>query len=217
MMMVKYKHLELKFNMAITSIKTGSSFTNLKKYDSFLAGNPAFGANSYESIATYTIGSDTASVTFSSIPSTYANLQIRFTARKNGTQNDSVGMGMQFNGDDTSSYNSHYLQGDGTSATGYSSGASMTTIGNIYFAGGGMTANTFGPGVIDILDYANTNKYKATRQLSGISSNATVADRDYLLYGSGLWRSTSAITSITLTGNSFAQYSHFALYGIKGV
>ena len=93
----------------------------------------------------------------------------------------------------------------------------MTTIGNIYFAGGGMTANTFGAGVIDILDYAKTNKYKATRQLSGISSNATVGDRDYLLYGSGLWRSTSAITSITLTGNSFVQYSHFALYGIKGV
>jgi hypothetical protein len=35
---------------------------------------------------------------------------------------------------------------------------------------------------------------------------------------SSLWMSTSAITSIKLypnTGN-WAQYSHFALYGIKG-
>jgi predicted patatin/cPLA2 family phospholipase len=83
-------------------------------------------------------------------------------------------------------------------------------------AGGGMTASTFGAGVIDILDYADTNKFKTTRTLNGVSSNASSAI-DYIFLVSGLWRSTSAITSITLTGNNFAQYSHFALYGIKGV
>ena len=46
--------------MAITSIKTGSSFTNLIKYNDFLAGNTAYNPippNSYESIATVTVGS----------------------------------------------------------------------------------------------------------------------------------------------------------------
>ena len=155
-----------------------------------------------------------ANITFSSIPSTYKHLQIRGIARKNGSTNDSVGMLMTFNSDTTSSYNSHYLQGDGSSAVGYSSGASRANIDSLYFAGGGMTANVFGAGVIDILDYANTNKYKTTRQLTGVNSNASSAI-NYILLGSGLWRSTSAITSITLTGSDFVQYSQFALYGIK--
>ena len=176
----------------------------------------AGGGTSYESIATFSVGSGgTANVEFTSIPSTYTHLQIRGIARKNGASNDTAGILMTFNEDTASSYNTHYLQGDGSSAVAYTSGASRANIESIYFAGGGMTANTFGVQIIDILDYANTNKYKTTRQLSGVSSNASSAI-DYILFGSGLWRSTSAITSITLTGNDFVQYSQFALYGIKG-
>jgi hypothetical protein len=167
-------------------------------------------------IAMVEVGSaGAATIEFASIPSTYTHLQIRGIARKNGSTNDTVGMQMTFNGDTASSYNTHFLQGDGSSAFAYTTGASRANIDSIYLAGGGMTANTFGVQVIDILDYANTNKYKTTRQLSGVSSNASSAI-DYILLGSGLWRSTSAITSITLTGNSFVQYSQFALYGIKG-
>jgi hypothetical protein len=68
--------------------------------------------------------------------------------------------------------------------------------------------------ITDILDYANTNKYKTTRTLSGNEdTNATVAVR------SALWRNTSAINTITLTqinSSNFPQYSFFALYGIRG-
>jgi hypothetical protein len=202
--------------MATSRIKTSSILQGFPKSRSLLAGNPKFVPTSYESIATVSVGLGGASfIEFTSIPSTFTHLQIRMIARKNGATNDSVGMLMTFNSDTASSYNSHYLQGDGSSAVGYSAGTSQNSIPSLYFAGGGMTANVFGAGVIDILDYTKTNKYKATRQLTGVSSNASSAI-DYILLGSGLWRSTSAITSITLTGSDFVQYNQFALYGIKG-
>jgi len=69
--------------------------------------------------------------------------------------------------------------------------------------------------VIDILDYANANKYKTIRSLSGTDYNNS---NGRLFYSSGNWRSTSAVTTITLTndsGTNFTQYSSFALYGVK--
>jgi hypothetical protein len=73
--------------------------------------------------------------------------------------------------------------------------------------------NMFGAGVIDILDYANTNKYKTSRLLGGEDLNGS--GRVYLM--SSNWQKTTAITQIDLsfeTGNCM-QYSQFALYGIK--
>jgi hypothetical protein len=71
----------------------------------------------------------------------------------------------------------------------------------------------FGTVIIDILDYANTNKYKTQRSLGGNDRNGA----GYIDFSSGNWRNTNAITSIdikALYGTGFAQYSHFALYGI---
>jgi hypothetical protein len=75
--------------------------------------------------------------------------------------------------------------------------------------------STFGAVVIDILDYANTNKYKTIRSLSGTSYNN---NNGAVGLFSGSWRNTNAITAITLQASAanLAQYSQFALYGIKG-
>jgi hypothetical protein len=64
-----------------------------------------------------------------------------------------------------------------------------------------------------ILDYANTNKYKTLRGLSGADNNGSGEIR----FWSGLWQSTNAITSIKFFGNNgnWQQYSHFALYGVN--
>ena len=80
----------------------------------------------------------------------------------------------------------------------------------------GETANSFGAYVVDVLDYANTNKYKTVRTLGGKDLNGSGQEGLY----SNLWKNTNAITDITLKvvgGSNFVQYSHFALYGIKGV
>jgi len=63
--------------MAITSIKTGSSFTNLVKYNDFLGPNSAYIPTSYESIASATGTGSSNTITLSSIPSTYKHLQLR--------------------------------------------------------------------------------------------------------------------------------------------
>jgi hypothetical protein len=163
-------------------------------------------------IATTTLSTTTASITFSDIPQSYEHLQIRFTARCTGTTAADTDIKMQFNGDTASNYSQHYLYGSGTSAaaggaanTAYAQGGDVVR--------GGITANVFAVGILDILDYTNTNKYKTSRVLTGFDANGS----GFVWFDSGSWRNTNAITSILLTpfADSFAQYSHFALYGIK--
>ena len=172
--------------------------------------------NSYESIATTTLSSSQATITFSSIPATYKHLQIRFIARDSDTGSTFNYTTLQYNGDtSTASYTYHVLSGNGATAAGSGGGTGIINY-NLggYIVAGGATASVFGAGVIDILDYANTSKYKTTRTLSGWDKNGAGS----VGLSSGLWLSTSAISSIVIgsqTGN-LVQYSSFALYGIKG-
>jgi hypothetical protein len=169
--------------------------------------------NSYESIATVTVGSGGASsITFSSIPSTYQHLQIRGIVRSNGGAANNP-MYMTLNSDTSANYSWHGLFGDGASASAAASiNQSRIDIDRIAEASAG--SNIFGSFVTDILDYANTNKFKTTRNLGGIDQNSS----GFIFFESGLWRNTNAVSTISFappTG-SFVQYSSFALYGIKG-
>ena len=174
-------------------------------------------ASSYESIATVTVGSGgAADVTFSSIPSTYTHLQIRGIGRSTAAQNF-AGLRMQVGNssiDTGSNYSEHVLYGDGSSVAAAGSGnISQMNIGVVSAAND--TASSFAGLVLDLLDYANTNKYKTTRSLGSVDLNGSGA----VEYHSSGWRSTSAITTVKLfaTAGNFAQHSTFALYGIKGV
>lgn len=173
---------------------------------------------SYESIATQTVGAGGASsVTFSSIPSTYKHLQIRYMARSTVSNVNDGYTSIRFNGDGTNGnyYFYHVLQGDGASVTAGAGGTNAIIYSGVT-AGNNASANVFGVGVIDILDYTSTNKYKYPRALSGMDNNGA----GKVSLSSGLWFNTAAITSITIGanafGNNWTQYSTFALYGIKG-
>lgn len=168
--------------------------------------------NSYESIATVTVGAGgTSTITFSSIPSTYKHLQVRYFVR---TTSGSAGdmETIRFNGDTGSNYAMHNVRGDGSGA--YASGAtSQSSIDLFQAPGGGTAANIFGVGIIDILDYTNTNKYKTVRSLGGWDSNGVYQQIGLF---SGLWLNTNAITSLTVAGGGgSAQYTTAALYGVK--
>jgi len=168
----------------------------------------------YDSIATTTLGSTTASITFSSIPQTYTHLQIRGISRCNRAVSFASSLQVQFNGDTGSNYwQYHYVYGDGASTgTGAGSLTTQALVGGSL--GSSSTANTFATQVIDILDYRNTNKYKVIRSLDGNDTNG--AGGIYL--NSANWNSTSAITSLTIyptVSFSFLQYSSYALYGVK--
>lgn len=169
--------------------------------------------NSFESIATVTVGSGGSStVTFSSIPSTYKHLQIRATARTTSGGVDNYAS-IIFNSDTGANYTYHDLQGNGSTAS--ASGLASQNANYLQrYAGAGAAASIFGVSVTDILDYQNTNKYKTIRNLGGDDRNGA----GFIYLTSGVWMSTSAVNSITITpeANNWAQYSSFALYGIKG-
>jgi hypothetical protein len=152
-------------------------------------------------------------VEFTSITGTYTHLQIRAIARTTASDGDGTGLSITINSDTGANYSEHRLVGTGSAVSAGGGGSSTVTYA-YRFASSSQTASTFGATVIDILDYANTNKYKTIRGLGGYDDNSTGRIALY----SGAWLSTSAITAIKFVPNSgnFAQYTTFALYGIKG-
>jgi hypothetical protein len=169
----------------------------------------AANAGSFESIATVTVGSGGSStITFSSIPSTYTHLQLRVTEQCSVFDKWRQ---LQFNSDTTASnYTLHTLYGDGSSVAVYTNTSSDWYY---YEAVSSHSTTSMAGYVIDILDYANTNKYKTVRFLGGHDNNGS----GIIWFNSKLWRNTNAISSIDLklASGNFVQYSHFALYGIK--
>jgi hypothetical protein len=165
--------------------------------------------NSYESIATVTVGSGGSStITFSSIPSTYKHLQVRAIMRDAGGNGE---FKVELNSDTTTTnYYRHGIYGDGSSAYAFAQNNNT----NISMPYSGETANAFNGCVIDILDYASTSKYKTIRTLGGKDVNGS----GQMFLNSNLWNNSAAVSTIALKiigGSNFAQYSHFALYGVR--
>ena len=162
-------------------------------------------------ISTQLISSNTSSITFSSIPTTYKHLQIRWTARVNvGYVGDAY---IRFNGDTGNNFRNHTLSG--TDSTIFAGDSYLTS--GIYLNGavngGASPASSFAAGYADILDYANTSKTTTLRALHGGIDNVI---KRVTLSG-GLWTSTAAVNSVTFfTYNSFVSGTRVSLYGIKG-
>jgi hypothetical protein len=165
----------------------------------------------YQIASSTATGGAVANFTFSDIPQDYTHLQIRYITRTTSANAEDQ-FYINYNGVTTSSYRSHQLYGNGTSAVSADSG--LITVGfPSRVAGGTSAANIFSVGVIDILDYTNTNKYKTFRNISGYDKNGS---GEVFLSSGFLSSTTNAITSLVFRSNSnLAQYSSFALYGIK--
>lgn len=176
-------------------------------------------AGDYESIATTTVGvAGQATVSFTGIAGTYKHLQVRYIARNSGVGDAFVPLKWVFNSDTSAVYSNHYIYGNGA-VTGSAATSSVSSaggdglIGMIKDNAAGYT-NMYAAGIMDILDYANTNKYKTCRLMWGEDLNGT----GRVAHQSANWQKTNAITQIDFscsTGN-FMQYSQFALYGIVG-
>ena len=155
----------------------------------------------YEPIASTTLGSAAASTTFSSISGTFTDLRLIVA----GAAEQVLAPVLQFNSDTGSNYSRTLLLGNGTAASS-SRDSSVTSASVGAF-------NTDGPhtAIVDIMSYANTNVYKTL--LSAASRDGFGVYRIV-----GLWRSTSAIDTITVltsNGGNFTSGTTFALYGIK--
>ena len=168
---------------------------------------------SYDALATVTVPSGGASsITFSALPQTgYSHLQIRGINLTNGT--DGADLGIRFNGDSGSNYSLHLLAGNCSSA--FAGSAANTSYGLI----GTQAGTTYAvASITDILDYANTNKAKTVRSLSGADENGSgrigLYSGAWYNNSSSVYPSINSITLVTQTG-SFNQNSQFSLYGIK--
>jgi hypothetical protein len=174
-------------------------------------GAPAV-TNSYESIATTTLGSAASSIQFTSIPSTYKHLQLRCLT-KTSASGAPYAMQIRFNGDTGNNYAYHRLIGNGSAASAI--GTTGAAQASLNYMPTSTESNIFAGGVVDILDYANTNKNTVHRTLGGYDANGS----GFVTFFSGVWLNTAAVTSITViseSGSNLAQYSQIALYGIKG-
>ena len=160
--------------------------------------------STYEPIATTTLGSATASVTFSSISSAYTDLVLVVTANVTGAAVEiQVGNGSIDTG---SNYSRTLIYGDGSSAASIRDSNQTKTYATV-----GDTTSNFGVARINFFNYSNTSVYKTLLIRSDNAPGATVATVS-------LWRSTSAINTIKITGVSAANMaagSTFTIYGIK--
>ena len=153
----------------------------------------------YKPIATTTLSSAVNTITFSSIPGTYTDLVII----NNGSSAAFSSVKMQFNGDTGTNYSSNRLYGDGGSA-----GADRITSNNGAYPA--MTQTDNGTNIINVMNYSQGNTYK-----TAISRSANTGS--YAMAMSSLWRSNSAITSVTIftsNGTNFSSGSTFTIYGI---
>lgn len=165
-------------------------------------------------ISSQTLGGSTASVTFSSIPSTYNDLKLVVSARGD-TAAFPVAINLKINGDTGTNYSYTNLLGNSsvTSST-RSTSATVDAIPNI--DGASATASTFGAWEMYFPNYNSTG----SKPFFGIDvneTNDTTAGHANIQVNAHLYRGGSGITSIVLTPSSgnFVQYSDFYLYGIK--
>ena len=206
--------------MATSRVKTSSILQGFPKSRSLLAGNTAFNPSSFESIATVVGTGSAATLTFTSIPSTYKHLQIRGIGKITPTGQRTGMIRVQLNTDTGANYASHRLIGDGTNATG-SSGTSETYMYARDSIAASMASptnmsNIVGALIIDIHDYASTTKTKTIKGIAGVDGNYTSLDFEINLW-SGVWNSTAAITSVSMVSSDpFTALTSYALYGIKG-
>jgi len=162
-------------------------------------------AATYTPIASITLSANTPSVTFSSIPQTYTDLVLVLSLVSSSTASYT---NLRINSDSGSNYSRTYLLGTGSSAIS-GRDSNVTQIAGLDTTA---TGSTFGgPHILNFQNYSNTTTNKTYIWRENIAGSQIVL-------GAGLYRSTSAITSITLASNanSYGVGSTFNLYGILG-
>jgi hypothetical protein len=161
-------------------------------------------AKTYEPIATQTLGSSAATVTFSSIPATYTDLVLVFWKLTSAAAQ----AGIQFNSDTATNYSNTSVSGNGTStASARSASSSQIDIENALIS----DATNAAMNILNVMNYSNTTTYKTVISRTGAAASGVNANV-------GLWRNTAAITSITIKSSGVTTFSTgatFTLYGIK--
>lgn len=165
----------------------------------------------YTLIASNTLTSTASSVTFSAIPQGYTDLVLKMSVRSNRA-NTTDTIKINFNSDTSALYSQTYLRGSGATTTS-SRDSSFTYIPIQYATGDTTTTNTFS----NIESYIPSYTVSQDKPLSNFSAHENNTSTAFLFVNAGLYRSTSAISSIAISlvdGPNFVSGSSFYLYGI---
>lgn len=161
----------------------------------------------YEPIATTTLGSDTATVDFTSISGSYTDLVIVGNLGITSSQYPWI----RFNSDTGSNYSTTDIYGNGTSALSSRESNAVRIWISLDVPFSSTVASNF---IVNIQNYSNSTTYKTALSRANNAASGVTATV-------GLWRSTAAITSITLgargggVDRNLVSGSTFTLYGIK--
>jgi hypothetical protein len=186
-----------------------STLTNNNWYKSMLAGNDAFFPSDYELIESSFIStSGVFQVDFANLPQTYKHLQLRIVMRdaSSGPVVEKIG----FNNNLSTVYDTHNLQGNGSSVISNMI-LNQDTIQAWRSPGSNAASNIFSCTIVDILDYTSSTKNTTTRSLYVFTGST-----NEIALRSGAWRNTAAITSVKVYTGGLAIGSRLSIYGIKG-
>ena len=158
--------------------------------------------STYTPVASQTLSASASSVTFSNIPQDYTDLVLVV----NGQVSTSSQIAIQFNSDTGTNYSVTAMYGDGTSAASGRTTSAAALYGFGWFGNGTQSTS-----ILNIQNYSNSTTYKTVLARGNLSSS-------YVHAGVGLWRSTSAITSMYIYvygGYNWNSGTTFSLYGIQ--
>jgi hypothetical protein len=163
-------------------------------------------ATTYEKIQSTTLGGSQLAISFTSIPATYTDIRLVLVGVANAiTANATV----TFNSDTANNYSRTVLYGTG-SAAGSGRDTNVPFIHLTSYDGLSPTIPSLR--TMDVFSYAgSTYKTVLTEENSDYNGSGSV------LRAVQMWRSTSAITSITITSNAsylFGTGTTATLYGI---
>jgi len=163
----------------------------------------------YEPIANYTVtNTSTNTINFNSIPSTYTDLRLVQSLPNDPTSTYGYSR-YRFNSDTASNYSTNYFYWYNAATAGRQNNQTSILNGTSSYLG---NTNI----MTDILSYSSTSRKKSLITRANFSANGGGVPQEIWL-SSALWRSTSAITSVTIfidSGN-YSSGSTFSLYGIK--
>jgi hypothetical protein len=173
-----------------------------------VASSKAKSSPGWNSIVSLSMTGDTP-VTISSIPQSYTDLRIVTKIKGSTVPFPSAGVQLQMNGDSTAANYQLTVYNIFGSSMGTASSATIPYVSMLMSS----TAANSAPGIVEIFDYANPNKFKTMNILTGFDVNSSMYNTTYL--NSGRWLNNAAITSITFNALASTMVGTISLYGLK--